>query len=131
MDITEAIREEEAMSGKLKITENKKWGDTTDTEKSEKSKSKKRSESSLDKVDPKDMKITLPSSKSDDHSLSSMSKFSHEYEKIPRKKTNIIPEPLVTAPKVTQDQDDMEKDDKVSSRIEGSKQRSVCVTPHL
>ena len=88
MDITEEIREEEAMSGKLKITENKKGGDTIDTEKSEKSKSKKRSEPSLDKLNPKDMKITLPSSKSDDHSLSSMSKFSHEYEKIPRKKKN-------------------------------------------
>ena len=78
------------------------------------------------------MKITLPSSKSDDHSLSSMSKFSHENDKIPRKKqTNIIPGPLVKAPKVNQDQDDMEKDDKVSSSIEGSKQRSVCVTPLL
>ena len=41
MDITEEIREEEAMSGKLKITENKKGGDTIDTEKSEKYKSKK------------------------------------------------------------------------------------------
>ena len=41
IDITEETREEEAMSGKLKITENKKGGDTTDTEKSEKSKSKK------------------------------------------------------------------------------------------
>ena len=41
MDITEDIREEEAMSGKLKITENKKGGETTDTEKSEKYKSKK------------------------------------------------------------------------------------------
>ena len=50
MDITEEIREEEGMSGKLKITENKKGGDTTDTETPEKSKSKKRSESSLDKV---------------------------------------------------------------------------------
>ena len=86
MDITEEIREEEAMSKKLKITENKKGGDTTDIEKSDKSKSKKRSESSLDKEDPKDMKITLPSSKSDDHSLLSMSKFSHEYEKNSRKK---------------------------------------------
>ena len=43
MDITEEIREEEAMSGKLKITENTKGGNTTDTETSEKSKSKKRS----------------------------------------------------------------------------------------
>ena len=32
MDITEEIREEEKMSGKLKITENKKGGDTIDTE---------------------------------------------------------------------------------------------------
>ena len=86
MDKTEEIREEEAMSGKLKITDNKKGGDTTDTETQEKSRSKKISESSLDKVDPKDMKITLPSSKSDDHRLSSMSKFSHKYDKIPRKK---------------------------------------------
>ena len=47
------------------------------------------------------------------------------------KKTKIIPGPLVKAPKVTQDQDDMERDDKVSSSIEWSKQTSVCVTPHL
>ena len=64
----------------------------------------------MDKLNPKDMKIALPSSKSDDHSLSSMSKFSQKYDKIPRKKkTKIIPEPLVTAPEVTQDQGDMEK----------------------
>ena len=41
MDITEEIREEEAMSGKIKITENRKGGDTTEPEKLEKSKSKK------------------------------------------------------------------------------------------
>ena len=77
------------------------------------------------------MKITLPSSKSDDHSLSSMSKYSHKTNRIPRRnKSKIIPGPLVKAPKVTQDQDDMEKYDKVSSSIEGSKQTSVCVTPH-
>ena len=74
------------MSGKLKITENKKGGDTIDTENPEQSRRKNISESSLDKDDPKDMKITLPSSKSDDHSLSSMSKFSHENDKIPEKK---------------------------------------------
>ena len=102
MDITEEIIEEEAMSGKLKITENKKGGDTTDTDSPEKSKSKKRSESWLDKDDPKYMKITLPSSKSDDRSLSSMSKYSHETDKIPRrKKSKIIPGTLVKAPKVT------------------------------
>ena len=81
MNITEKIREEEAMSGKLKIKENKKGGDTTDTETPEQSRSKKISESLLDKDDPKDMKITLTSSKIDDHSLSSMSKISHEIEK--------------------------------------------------
>ena len=74
------------MSGKLKITQNKKGGDTTDTDTPEKYKSKKISESSLDKDDPKDMKITLPSSKSDDSSLSSMSKCSHETDRIPRRK---------------------------------------------
>ena len=67
MDIIEEIREEETMSGNIKITENKKGGDSTDTENSDKSKSKKRSEPSLDNL--KDMKITLPSSKSDDHSF--------------------------------------------------------------
>ena len=41
MDITKEIIEEKTMSGRLKTTENKKGGDTTDTEKSEKSKSKK------------------------------------------------------------------------------------------
>ena len=39
MYIIEEIREEEATSGKLKTTENKKGGDTIDTEKSKKSKS--------------------------------------------------------------------------------------------
>ena len=130
MDITEEIIEEEAMSGKLKITENTKGGDATDTDSPERSKSKKISKSSLDKVDPKYMKITLPSSKIDDCSLSIMSKYYHETDRIPRrKKSKIIPGPLVKAPKVTQDQYDMEKDDKVISSVEGSKQTSVCVTP--
>ena len=69
MDIVKEIIEEDAMSGKLKITEKKLGGDTTDTDSPEKSKSKKRFESSLDKVDPKNMKITLPSSKIDKRSL--------------------------------------------------------------
>ena len=42
-----------------------------------------------------------------------------------------IPEPLFTAPEVTEDPDDMEKGDKVGSSIEGSKKTLVCVTPHL
>ena len=120
------------MSGNIKILENKKQDDSTETENSEKSKSKKRSEPSLDKPNPKDMKITLPLSKSDDHSFSNISRLSQEDFKIPKKKkTRIIPKPLVTAPEVTQDPDDMEKGDKVGSSIEGSKQTSVCVTPLL
>ena len=86
MDIVKEIIAEEEMSGKLKITEKTKGGDTTDTDSPEKSKSKKISESSLDKVDLKDMKITLPSSKNDDRSLSSMSKYSHETDRIPWRK---------------------------------------------
>ena len=98
------------MSGKLKIIENTKGGDTTDTDSPEKYKSKKRSESSLDKVDPKNMKITLPSSKIDKHSLSIMSKHSHETDSIPRiKKLRTIPAPIVKALKVTQYEYDMEK----------------------
>ena len=96
------------MSGNIKITENKKVGDTTDTENSEKSKSKKISEPSLDKLNPKDMKITLPLPKSDDQSFSKLSILSQNDFKIPkRKKTKTITENLVTAPEVTQDQDDM------------------------
>ena len=41
MDIVEEIIEEEAMGGKLKITENTKGGDTRDTDSPEKSKVKK------------------------------------------------------------------------------------------
>ena len=44
-----------------------------------------------------------------------------------KKKTKTIPKPLVTAPEVTQDPDDMEKGDKVGSSIEGSKKDiSMC-----
>ena len=132
MDITEEIREEETMSGNIKITEDKKGGDSTETENSEKSKSNKRYEPSLDKPNPKDMKIKLPLSKSDDHRFSNMSRLSQEDFKIPnKKKIKTIPKPLVTAPKVTQDPDDMEKGDKVRSSIEGSKKTSVYVTPLL
>ena len=82
------------MSRKLKITEKTGGGDTRDTYSPEKSKSKKRSESSLDKVDPKNMKITLPSSKIDERSLSRMSKHFHETDSIPKgKKSMTIPGP--------------------------------------
>ena len=78
------------------------------------------------------MTLTLPLSQSDDHILSNISKLSQDDFKIPkREKTKIIPEPLVTAPEVTQDQDDMKKGDKVGSSIEVSKKTLVCVTPPL
>ena len=86
MNIVKDIIEENAMSGKLKITEKTGGGDTTDTDSPEKSKSKKRSESSLDQVDLKNVKITLPLLKNDESSMSSMSKHSHETDSIPRKK---------------------------------------------
>ena len=63
VNIDKDIIEENAMSGKLKITEKTGGGDITDTDSPEKSKSKKRSESSLDQVDPKNVKITLSLSK--------------------------------------------------------------------
>ena len=53
------------------------------------------------------MKITLPETTRDDKSLSRMSG-SHEEGRIPRNKPKKkVPEPLVTANKVTQDPDDM------------------------
>ena len=86
MDIVKEIIEEDAMSGKLKITEKTGGGDTTDTDSPEKSKSKKDLNHRWIKLIQKNMKITLPSSKIDKHSLSSMSKHSHETDSIPRKK---------------------------------------------
>ena len=46
------------------------------------------------------------------------------------KKARTIPGPLVKAPKVTQDEYDLDKDNKVSSSVEGTKQTSVRVSPH-
>ena len=119
------------MTGNKKNPDNKTGDDSTETEKSDKTKSKKRSEPSSDTPNPKDMKITSPVPKSDTKSFSSISRLSHEDDKIPKKeKPKKIPEPLVTAPEVTQDPDDMEKGDTVGSSIEGSKNTSVRVTPH-
>ena len=60
-----------------------------------------------------------------------MSRLSQEDLKTPKKKkTKTIPDPLVTAPEVTQDPDYMEKVDKVGSSIDWSKNTSVCETPH-
>ena len=85
----------------------------------------------MDQVDPKNVKITLPSSKIDKISMSSTSKHSHETDSIPRKnKSRTIPGPSVKALQVTQDEYDLDKDDKVSSSVEGTRQTSVHVSPH-
>ena len=64
------------------------------------------------------MKITLPSSKIDEISMSSMSKHSHETDSIPRrKKSRTMPGPLVKATKVTQDEYDTDKYNEVSSSV--------------
>ena len=119
MDLIEEIREE-MTRGVNKKTENKTGDDSTETEKSEKTIRKKISEPSSDKPNPKDMKITLPLSKSDENRFSNMSRLSQEDLKTPKKKkSKTIPELLVAAPEVTQDPDDMEKGDKVGSSIEG------------
>ena len=56
---------------------------------------------------------------------------SHEEGRIPRKKPKKkVPEPLVTANKVTQDPYDMKEDDNIGSSTEGTKKTSVCVTPY-
>ena len=81
-------------------------------------------------TNPRDKKITLPETISDDKILSSMSG-SHEEGRIPRKKPiKKVTKTLVTANKATQDTDGMKEDDNVGSRIEETKKASVCVTPH-
>ena len=74
------------MSGNIKIIENKTGYDSTEIENSEKSKGNKISEPSLDKPNPKDMKITLTLSKSDDPRFSNMSRLSQEDKKTLRRK---------------------------------------------
>ena len=85
MDLTEEKTEEITMLGNKQNSNNKTGTDSTETEKSEKNISKKRSEPSSDKPNAKDMKIKLPVPKSDEESLSSMSR-SHEDDSIPREK---------------------------------------------
>ena len=65
MDINKGITEEIAMSGKLKMIDKIGSGSTTESDSTENSKSKKISESSMGKVDPKNVKITVPSSERD------------------------------------------------------------------
>ena len=68
------------------MTEKRGVGDTTESDLPENSKSKKISESSLGKVDPKNVKLTVPSSKRDKTSMSDLSKHSHKTDSVPRKK---------------------------------------------
>ena len=86
MDINEGITKEIAMSGKPKMTDKIGGGSTTESDSTENSKSKKRFESLLGQVDPKNVKITVPSSKRDETSMSDLSKHSHETDCVPRKK---------------------------------------------
>ena len=63
--------------------------------------------------------------------MSSMSKHSHKTDSIPRKKkSSTIPGPSVKALQVTQDEYDLDKDNKVSSSVEGTRLTSVRVYPH-
>ena len=86
MDINEDITKEEAMSGKLQMTDKIEGGSETESDSTENSKSKKRCKSSMGKVNPKNVKITVPSSVRDDRSMSSLSKHSHNTYSVPRKK---------------------------------------------
>ena len=54
---------------------------------------------------------------------------SQDIGRIPRKKKKVS-ETSITGNKRTHDQDNMSKEAKVGSSIEGTKNTSVCVTPH-
>ena len=79
MDIIKDNTKEKAMS---RI----EGGSTTESEATENSKSKKRCESSMAKVNPKNVKITVPSTERDSSIMSSMSKHSQDTFSVPRKK---------------------------------------------
>ena len=68
------------------MTDKIEGGSETESDTTENSKSKKRCESSMGKVDPKNVKITVPSSERDDRSMSSMSKHSQDTYSVPGKK---------------------------------------------
>ena len=76
------------------------------------------------------MKITVPSSKRDKTSLSDLLKKSNETDSVPRKKSRTIPGPLVKGHEVTQEEYDLDKDNKVISSVEGTRLTSVLVSPH-
>ena len=86
MYINEDITKEKAMSGKMQMTDKIEGGSETESDSTENSKSKKRCESSIGKVNPKNVKITVPSSVRDDRSMSSLSKHSHDTYSVPGKK---------------------------------------------
>ena len=86
MEINEDITKEKAMSRKLQMTNKIEGGSETESDSTENSKNKKRCESSMGKVNPKNVKITVPSSVRDDRSMSSLSKHSHYTYSVPRKK---------------------------------------------
>ena len=79
MDLIEDNTKEKSMSGI-------EGGSTTESEATKNSKSKKRCESSMAKVNPKNVKITVPSTERYSSSMSSMSKHSHETDSVPREK---------------------------------------------
>ena len=67
------------MSGKLQMTHKVEGGSETESDSTENSKSKKRCESSMGKVNPKNVKITVPSSVREDRSMSSLSLSTGQY----------------------------------------------------
>ena len=77
------------------------------------------------------MRIKKPKKTHDYKSYTSMSQ-SLELGPIPRKKQKEkVSETSITGNKVTQNPDDTNKEAKVGSSIVGTKQTSVCVTPHI
>ena len=103
----------------------------TETEHTEKLDTKKRSlllASSYDKniagQEPKDITIKTNKSAHDDQSCSSMSA-SQDLGRIPRKKNKKVSETSITGNKITQDQENMSKEAKVGSSIEGKKSITI------
>ena len=82
------------------------------------------------KVNPKNVKITVPSTERDSSSMSSMSKHSHKTDSVPRKKkTKTIAGPLFKGHEVSQDETEFDKDKKVSSTVEGITLHPLLDTP--
>ena len=76
------------------------------------------------------MRIKISKTAHDDKSYLIMYQ-SLDLGRITRKKQKSkVSETSITGNKVTQDPDDTNKEAKVGNSIEGTKQKSVCVTPH-